>query len=678
MIRVVFLLLTTVLLAEIFVIAPLPAALSLVAAAMWMVIPGVVLTRAVFAGREGARMGALLAGPAIGLAFSVFGVFLWWAAGVRNWLAIVLGPLLTLAIAMMARKFGGPRLRLPAFDRRDAAPVLLLLLIVPAITWAPYDHVREPLPEGEAYRAYFTADFVWAMTVTAEIAKGDVPPANPFLRGASLRYYWMSHFLSGALYRNVREWGITIEQVVLIDGLVFGLAAVAFFYALARMMGANPAFAAIAVAIAFLANSYEGANRLWVLSQRGGPLAAVRDYNIDSVTRWFYQGMPVDGLHRMLLYQPHHLTGYMMALAALWLAAIAEDITETSVSLWTGILLSLALLFSTFTPLIVGPAVVLLYAIRLVQQRAFSSLWQCAVLGAAPAAVGVGLTMALGYTDAQGGSLMVFGPNEVALRRWPLMIFLSFGPLMVLGLGGLARVRWVLQAGLAPALLVLSALAFYFFVDVIGQEGVWVGWRSGHLLFISFIAIGASALTVAWQYRAWRVPLGVLTALAVIPAAPTVAIDVYNAQDITNRDPGPGFPWTLILTPAEREGAEWIRRSTPPDAVVQYEPTIRGFTNWGYISAFAERRSAAAYVAAMIPAKPYEMATATVKTGIFQAGSAADAHQIARSMGIDYVLFGTVERRAYRGAFEAFGKQPEYFPIVFRNADVTIFQVASR
>ena len=130
------------------------------------------------------------------------------------------------------------------------------------MTWAPYAHVREPTAEGEAYRAYFTADFVWGMTVTTELAKGDMPPVNPFLRGAPLRYYWMSHLLSGALYRNLRTWGVTAEQVVLINGLMFGLAAVAFLYALARMAGASPGFAALAIAVAFLANSYEGLERL--------------------------------------------------------------------------------------------------------------------------------------------------------------------------------------------------------------------------------------------------------------------------------------------------------------------------------------------------------------------------------------------------------------------------------
>ena len=180
----------------------------------------------------------------------------------------------------------------------------------------------------------------------------------------------MAHMLSGALYRNVRDWGITVEQVVLVDGLVLGLAAMVFLYALARTAGGSPFFSALAVSVSFLANSYEGVDRLWVLSQQGASWDAVRFLNIDAVTRWFYEGMPVDGLQRMLLYQPHHLTGYMLCLSALWLVGRAEDVTETSVALWAGILLGLGFLFSTFTAIIVGVAIGVLFAIRLIARGA--------------------------------------------------------------------------------------------------------------------------------------------------------------------------------------------------------------------------------------------------------------------------------------------------------------------
>ena len=667
--------LAVLILFEVIVIAPRPEVLALVAAVAWMAAPGVAFARQVFGARDPSGIAAWLVGPALGLGLSVFGLLLFWAAGVQNWLAILLAPAFTWLIAAVARRLGGPALRLPAFDRRDLVAVVLVLLVVPLVTWAPYDHVREPVAEGEAYRAYFTADFVWAMTVTSELARGEMPPANPFLGGESLHYYWMAHFLSGALYRNAAPWGIVVEQVVLVDGVAFGLAFVAFVYALARMAGASPAFAALAVAVGFLANSYEGLDRLWILYERGASFHAVTDYNIDAVTRWFYQGMPVDGLQRLLLYQPHHLTGYVMGLAALWLVGFAEDVTETSVALWAGILLGLAFLFSTFTAIIYSAAVGVLYAARLLERRAVRAIWQCAILGGGPAMVGAALTSVLGYTDPHAGVMIDLGLNPVAARRWPLMLFLSFGPLLFAGAAGLLRVKWVKRDGAAAAVLVLTALTFYFFTDVADMGGVWVGWRSGHQLLIAFSVIGAAALTAAWKAGPLRLPLAAAMALLILPAIPTVAIDVYNAQDITNRNPGPNFPWTLIISPAERDALNWLKRATPPDTRVQFEPNARGNGHWAFIPAFAERRMAAGLPVAMIPFRKFQEASDSVRTGIFQAATAADAHTMAAFMGIDYLMVGEAERKHYRPAIAAIAERPDLFPQVFQNEAVTIYGV---
>src|SRR4029079_1040207 len=210
--------------------------------------------------------------------------------------------------------------------------------------------------DGEAYRAYFTADFIWAMSVSSELAKGQVPPRNPFLNDQPLHYYWMAHFLSGALFRNTAPFGLTVEQVILVDGVEFGLMAAAFLYALVRLAGASAWFSLVAVSAAFVANSFEGADMIRSIVRRHAPWEELTTVNIDAVTRWFYKGMPVDGLQRLLLYQPHHLTGYMLALAALWLVTLAEDVREASVALWAGILLAMTLVFSTFTALIAGAA----------------------------------------------------------------------------------------------------------------------------------------------------------------------------------------------------------------------------------------------------------------------------------------------------------------------------------
>ncbi|MGQ0735704.1 MAG: hypothetical protein ACT4QD_18880 [Acidobacteriota bacterium] len=661
---------------EVTVIAPLPGAAALVATTLWMAGPGVVLARQVFARAETSGILAWLIGPALGLGFSVFGTFLVWAAGVQSWLAIFLGPGLTWLLALAVRRWGGPSLRLPAFDRRDVVASALLLLLVPAITWVPYDHVREPVADGEAYRAYFTADFVWAMTVTSELSKGDVPPVNPMLKGEPLRYYWMAHFLSGAVYRNVAAWGVSSEAVVLVNGLAFGLAFVAFVYALARLSGASAAWASLAVAAAFVANSYEGLNRLWVLSQQGVSLELLKTYNIDAVTRWFYQGMPVDGLQRLLLYQPHHLTGYVMALSALWLVGAAKDVTETSVASWAGVLLAFALLFSTFTAIILGLAVGLVFACRIVPGRQVVAAVQSAVLGGAPVAVGVGLVGALGYTDPRQGSLIAVGLNPVAVRDWGFMLLLSFGPLLLAGMLGLLRVRWIGGGGAAPAALVAAALAFYFLADVPDMGGVWVGWRAGHQLLIAFAVIGGAALTSAWRVTRLRWTLTPALVVATVAALPTVIIDIYNAQDITNRGPGPTFPWTLIVSPEEREALSWVRDQTPLEATIQPDPTARGSAHWGWIPAFGERRMAAGLPIAMIPLEPYQVASDTVRLGVFNAASAADAHTMARALGIDYLFVGEPERRAYPTTMTAIAAGSALFPVVFENSAATIFRVA--
>ena len=334
--------------AEVFVIAPHPAAVVLVAAVLWVALPGIALVRAM---GEVPPAAAYLLGPSVGFGVSVFGMFLFWAAGVQNWFTVMLGPLLTWAVAAVLRRFGGVRLRWPSFDRRDLMAVAIALAVVPLITWAPYAHVRDTVAEGEAYRAYFTADFIWAMTVTTELEKGEVPPVNPFLHsGPTLNYYWMAHFLSGTLYRNVRAWGVSAESG---DpdrraGVWAGLRRVAL--RVSAVGGAKPGLCSARGRRRVLRQQLRGCRTGSGFSVRPAcRRELLKDYNIDAVTRWFYQGMPVDGLQRLLLYQPHHLTGYVMGLTALWLVALADDVTEITVALCAGILLALAFLFSTFT-----------------------------------------------------------------------------------------------------------------------------------------------------------------------------------------------------------------------------------------------------------------------------------------------------------------------------------------
>jgi uncharacterized membrane protein len=165
--------------------------------------------------------------------------------------------------------------------------------------------------------------------------------------------------------------------------------------------------------------------------------------------------------------------------------------------------------------------------------------------------------------------------------------------------------------------------------------------------------------------------IGLLLAAA---AAPTLAVDVYNAQDTANREQGPGFPWTLVLTPDELDALEWIRRSTPAGAIIQVEPYVRGRTTWAYLPAFAERRMAAGLPTSMVPLDKYEAASARVRE-IYVSRDARETYRAAVELRIEYLVVGPPERGAYPSFERMLDERPELFRRVFKNGSMTIYFV---
>ena len=139
---------------------------------------------------------------------------------------MVLAPIPAAPAALPARRLADT-LSVPRLGRTDRA--CALVLAVPAIVGRPYAHVGIDLPEGRAYRAYFTADFVWEMAVVAEVAKGDMPPRNPYYLGDNLHYYWLMHLLPAAA-RPALGGALTVEQLLLVNALWSGLTFAGFFY----------------------------------------------------------------------------------------------------------------------------------------------------------------------------------------------------------------------------------------------------------------------------------------------------------------------------------------------------------------------------------------------------------------------------------------------------------------
>jgi hypothetical protein len=658
-------------------IVPLRRGLPLFAITVWFSIPGILGAWLMYAPAPGRGFAAAAVGPIWGYGISSAVLLAMWTAGIRG-TALLVAPLLSCAAAAGIGRLLRGTLTPPAFGRGDVVAGVLLLGLVPAIVGWPFARVGEVTAEGKAYRAYFTADMTWRMAVVAEVSTGTVPPRNPFLRGQALHYYWLPHLLPAAQYRAL-ERRVSLEQVLLVNSIALGLAFVLFLYAFVRHWVESPTAAAIATVGAFAFTSFEGLERIIYYWGRGEPwdniVGRLKQINIDGVTRWYYGSLPIDGLQRLLWYQPHHSTGYALGLSALLVLVRARTLTAALLA-FCGCLLGLSLLFSTFAAIMLTSMVALTALGIVAAARQWRMLAIGAVAGAVPLAIAVWVADALRYIDTSGPALARVMVNPMAVTNITASLVLSFGPMLVLAIAGAVfalrrdRARW-----LAVAAVVVVSIAFYFFVDVVDHQYVYVGWRSGHFLFVAFAALTGYALQEAWRLgKGVRVAAAVTTVMLAALAAPTFIIDFYNTQDITNRSPEDPYTWTLVLSQDELAAFAWIRTTTPREALVQIEPHAREGRRWADIPAFAERRMSAGLPISMVPVQRYEEASQKV-LALYRETDPDTAFTRAAGLGIDYIVIGGPERRQFPDFEATLRARPHRFHEVFRRGDVSIFML---
>ncbi len=633
--------------------------------------PGLGLVRAV-SGPSTGWLPMVAFGPAIGFGASSLVLTGLWMAGLRGLWILAAAPLIAAALLLpFASRLRG-RWQLPVTVEGDRRALLALMLLVPLVVSAPFANVGRQLPEGQAYRAYFTADYVWRRAVVTELAKADALPVNPFFRDDTLHYYWMPHLAAGVAYRGT---GANLDDLLLVHSVVVDAGFVAFLYGLARWFVRRPGAAAAGVAMALLATSYEGLYSLVLHWQKGVPLSLVRYVNIDAVSRWELGGMPIDGLQRVLFYQPHHAIGYVLGFLGLLCVCGRVRRHDPAAMAVAGSLLGLSTLVSSFAGLMFTAASALYEACSVLRHREWWRGVVHASAAALPLVLAAALVTALEYVD-HGGPIVSVGANPVAFHRVMASTLLSFGPvLLVTILAACIAVRADLTRMSLFIALIVTCTFFYFFVDIRDHQDVYVGWRVGHLSFIAFAAL--AAIVVDWALGlSPRSRAGVLVCLGIacLAALPTTAIDIYNTQDIYNWGKGPGFTWTLLLSPDEQDAFRWIKMHTRPDAVFQVDPIERDVQGWAYIPAFAERRLAAGLPISMVPLEKYRQASA-MAAWIFETSSAASAHEIARKNRIDYLVVGSPERRRHPGVQARFDEAPEYLDRVFENAEISIYRV---
>lgn len=623
----------------------------------------------------GARwLPAITFGPLVGLGASSVALLAFWAAGARGPWLLVVAPLAALAASAPIDRLRG-RWRFAQPHPSDVRMLLLTVLIVPVVVAAPFAHVGADMDGGRAYRKYFTADYVWERAVVAELAKGEFLPANPYYTRDVMHYYWLPHLESAVEHR---AWpGIDLDTVLLTRSVIVGAMFLAALYGVARLFVPVPWAALVGVACGVFLTSFEGVAALWIHWRDKAPLSFVRFINIDAVTRWFMNGMPIDGLQRVLWYQPHHATGYVLGFLGLLAVARRTRDRDEGAFAAAGVLLALSTVTSSFAGLMFTVTAAVYEGVRTVLTRTWRAAPFNAAYAALPLVMAAAVVTALHYVEQPADSrlsVIRFGINVVATRRFWSTTFLSIGPAVLLAVPGAIAAWRHRRVDLGPLLAMFAvAGAFYFYVDVRDHEDVYVGWRVGHLYFMAFISVIALSFV---EVRGWpsRARAGALTAMALVAALalPTTAIDIYNTQDLV---PG-GYVADRIevLSTSELEGLAWLREHTTPEAVVQVDMLARGSEMWAYIPAFAERRMGAGVPLSMVPLQKYQEAARRVEW-MYQVADPRSAHALAARVGIDYIVVGPPERKRHPGIEARFASAGDVLPQVFHNEALSIYAV---
>jgi len=636
--------------------------------AVWLV-PGLPVGWCLFGIRHpaGWMAGAILGYPITALAF--------WAPLVAGWASVPVFVLswcvVTAAIwrALWPSRHG--RVSLDAWTRGDMAAWLLLLLLVPALVGLPFARIGSPDADGtQRYRAYFTADFLWHMALTAELEKFEYPPRNPYLAAEPLHYYWL-YFVPPSTV------GATLgapdrEGRLALNALGTGLLLLTGIYLFARLAGGRAAAAGWAVALAVVASSAEGLYAAIDRLSRGQPLSVIRDLNIDAITLWDFGAFTIDGPLRAMLYNPQHSLAAAAGLVALAVATASGATLSVTAATLSGIALGFSLMLSPFP----GGVLTLIFGLALVAdllatpRQALGRLWP-AMLAIVPVGAALAWIVTNGVLEGAGGDLR-FGLHRRAMAAPLAALALAIGPLLVPVLVGLGA-NWRMPRAIRPAAIaVVTALALIFFVSLQSAD-VWIGWRAGQILLVTAPALAAHGFAVLTAGR--RRIAGLVLGFALFGAGlPTTLFDVFNAQDVENDHQGPGFRWVVTVSRQERQALAWIESQTPRTAIVQMEPTIRGRDTWTLIPSFAERRMSAGLPISLLDAAVYHERSQQVRD-LYAAGDPVVAWQMARALGIDYLYLGTPELSAFPQAETAFLQRPDLFQLAFGNPETRIYRV---
>jgi hypothetical protein len=622
--------------------------------------PGVILAHRGYARLTGRNPDALWVGGALGL----FGGHVLYALGLRllgprTWLwagVLVAAALLGALVPLPRRRGGAPAPESASWGRGDWLLLGAVLAFVLVCVLIPFRRIGERLPEGVVYRNYFSGDYLKHQSMTGALLTGEMPPGNPYMSGFPLHYYWL-YYLSPAFSYRLAGGAADLLRIQIAHNLVFiALFLLAFHSVLRRLIPGRGGQALSLLGIAGI-SSYEGVLVLLELERRGLPWRAFREYNVDGYTRWRWVGLQLDTMYRAFIYTAPQLLSCTLLLVVILLLAGARRGLSAPRALAIGGAIAGCAAYNFFLGAAAGGALVVLAPLLLRRKegaaaRRWSLFWKLLLLAVPLLLAGV-FFLAFRMVGPGAASLQVRFLPRVWLLFLPVLLA-NLGPLLILGAVGfvvlLRRARTEAGADTGEMLAFLVALFVVTCLMILllhrGDHPA-VSVKLGQILAL-VLALAAGAWPSAARGRARRLRW-IAALLLMAAAAPTLGMDVFNAQDVHQRGR------RVVFDPEDLAMMDWARRNLPPDSVIQTLPDrdpIEGRARDGVAhivpcfalrpTMIADRHHSLLYLGDA--GAEYERRR-QIAYRLFRSLDFQDAMFITETMGIDAIYVGADERR---------------------------------
>ncbi|MBN1552357.1 hypothetical protein JW979_12865 [bacterium] len=534
----------------------------------------------------------------------------------------------------------------PSFNGKILIGACLLVLAMLVLLVIPYQNVGLKMPEGLAYRAYFSGDYLKHVAITSQLMSMEIPPENPYFAGQTLHYYWM-FYLFPALLAN--QLGYEHIQPILTSLNLFLAGTFLWIWiGLTQSLIKNTTIKIIVWILPLFGGSYEGLICLADLHKRKWPLAAASYYNVDGWSRRMFGAPEVDSLYRLLLYNMQHILPAALFLVFIYMFSKSRRL-RLSATVVIGLLCALAIGHSGF----LGSFLTLWCFVTISMSEEFRkgkwrTAWIRPVLFALIPLVLLlfykfGLKM-LGPEISSGSQLIPLDINLVeAVRSAPVAFFvLNFGATLA---GLLSFFIWK-RFPKAISCLALLSIMLIAFVSV-PRFGSDVAVKVGYTAAISLSLMAGFLLDfLKSKSKLLWISSIMLMILLIVVAIPSLLLEVYNFSELLNPR------YLSVVNYLDKNAYDWMHTNTSPDEIIQAGTRTNAinapFTG---IPTFAGRKT---YVGDwmharifLIPEEEYQHRKA-VADGIFRFKNAEKIHSLCTQSGINYVYWGVDEYQLFK------------------------------